>query len=189
MIFIFVHFKSKSDDRSKKGVNSRRKKIKENKISNARITSIINGMEEELIERYKYLKNKLKENNDDSKNRSRIIEMNHIKLIIYSNLYKGMNNKLSKIKDASEQTNMFVHMINIVNNHYDIIFDDALHYNNNMFLDKYHGNLDSIITSMSKEKEKDLFRKYKLLNEEKDWSFINNLTNLKLDQLFNEFSN
>ena len=29
----------------------------------------------------------------------------------------------------------------------------------------------------------------KLLNEEKDWSFINNLTNLKLDQLFNEFSN
>ena len=35
-----------------------------------------------------------------------------------------------------------------------------------MFLDKYHGNLDSRITSMSKEREKDLFRKYKLINEE-----------------------
>ena len=77
-----------------------------------------------------------------------------------------MNNKLSKIKDASEQTNMFVRMINIVNNHYDIIFDHSLHCNNNMFLDKYHGNLDSRITSMSKEREKDLFRKYKLINEE-----------------------
>jgi len=35
-----------------------------------------------------------------------------------------------------------------------------------MFLNKYHGNLDSRITSMSKEREEDLFRKYKSINKE-----------------------
>jgi len=121
------------------------------------------GMEEELIKRYKYLKNKLQENKDDYKNRNRIIEMNITKLEIYSCLYKGMSKKMSKRKEESEKKNIFAHMINIVNHHYDVIFDHSLHCNN-MCFDKYRDN--TRITIMSKEREEDLLREYKLMSKE-----------------------
>jgi hypothetical protein len=147
----------------KKDVNNRRNTIKENKISNVRITTMKSGMEKELIERYKYLKNKLKENKDDSNSRRRIIEMNVIKVKVYSYLYQGMSNKMSKSKEGSEKKNIFAHMINIVNHHYDNIFDNSS-YCNNMCFDKYRDN--TRITIMSKEMEEDLLRKYKLMSKE-----------------------